>query len=167
MYARTAESNPEEDKMRFRHVAMIAAVGCAAFLPGSAGAGVSGKVVLTTQMGGKVEVPAGSGDPDGKGFVAVKVNPSKGKLCFGMEWERITDPSAAHIHKAPRGSAGSIKFTLFEGTTSSPIDGCFRGVKFNFLNKLATNPEAWYVNLHNSEYPDGAIRGQLKFAGTD
>ncbi len=143
--------------------------GCAAALPGAAGAGtLPGKVVLTTQMGGKVEVPAGSGDPDGKGFVAVKVNPEQGRSsASASNGGRITDPSAAHIHKAPRGSAGSIKLTLFEGTTSSPIDGCFRGVKVSLLNKLATDPEAFYVNLHNTEFPDGAIRGQLKFAGTD
>lgn len=154
--------------MRLKRLTVVLMAGCAAALPGAAGAGtLPGKVVLTTQMGGKVEVPAGSGDPDGKGFVAVKVNPSKAKLCFGLEWRGISDPSAAHIHKAPRGSAGPIKLTLFEGTTSSPIDGCFRGVKVRLLNKLATDPEAFYVNLHNTEFPDGAIRGQLKFAGTD
>lgn len=143
------------------------AAGAMVIAPGIGSAGTSGKVVLATQMGGKVEVPAGSGDPDGKGFVAVKVNPGKGKLCFGMEWRNIVDPFAAHIHKAPRGSTGPIKFTLFDGVFSSPVDGCYRNVKFRFLQKLAGNPEAFYVNVHNDEYPNGAIRGQLKFAGTD
>jgi hypothetical protein len=149
-------------------VACVAAVGVLVIAPGVGSAGTSGKVILATQMGGKVEVPAGSGEPDAKGFVVVKANPGKGKLCFAMEWRDMADPFAAHIHKAPRGSVGPIKFTLFDGGTfSSPVDGCYRNVKFRFLAKLAGNPEAYYVNVHSNEYPDGAIRGQLKFAGTD
>ena len=94
--------------MSFMKLSLTAAISVTALVlvPGSGSAG-TGKVVLATQMGGKVEVPAGSGDPDGKGYVAVKVNPAKSKLCFGMEWTNIGDPFAAHIHKAPRGSTGA------------------------------------------------------------
>ncbi len=154
--------------MGARGRALIGGIAIAGVLiaPGIGSAG-TGKAILATQMGGKVEVPAGSGDPDGKGFVAVKVNPGKGKLCFAMEFRNILDPFAAHIHKAPRGSTGPIKFTLFDGVTSSPIDGCYRDVSPRLLAKLGSVPERYYVNVHNDDYPDGAIRGQLKFAGTD
>ena len=155
--------------MKTTTLAAATVVAAAALAPAISSAGVGGgKVILATQMGGKVEVPAGSGDPDGKGFVAVKVNPNKGKLCFSMDWRNIQDPFAAHIHKAPRGSTGRIKLTLFDQVVSSPINRtCGTGIKFGLLAKLAGNPEAYYVNVHNDEYPDGAIRGQLKFAGTD
>ena len=57
-----------------------------------------------------------------------------------------------------------MKVLLFEDRSGLPgrrFDDCVKG-KRKTLRKIARNPERFYVNIHNDDYPDGAIRGQLK-----
>ena len=59
---------------------------------------------------------------------------------------------------------GPVKVTLFDDPVGIPgptAEGCIKNVKRKLVRKLAKTPEAFYVNLHNGDYPDGAIRGQL------
>src|ERR671919_656652 len=41
------------------------------------------------------------------------------------------------------------------------VKGCVR-IQGSLLRKLKRQSERYYVNVRNSEYPDGAIRGQLE-----
>ena len=121
---------------------------------------------LSAKLKGNEEV--GGGDPNGRGeaFVAVK-KPSKRKLCFELRWDKIEPPTAAHIHKGAEGVDGPIKVTLFEdpdGLTVSEVEGCVKKVRKRIAKRLRRTPEKFYVNVHNAEYPDGAIRGQLDLA---
>ena len=95
--------------------------------------------------------------------MAVK-KPSKRKLCFELSWERIEPPTAAHIHKGAKGVDGPIKVTLFEDANGVPgetAEGCVKKIRKRIAKKLKKTPEKYYVNVHNAEFPDGAIRGQL------
>src|SRR5918994_1094622 len=119
---------------------------------------------LSAKLKGNEEV--GGGDPNGRGeaFVAVK-KPSKRKRCFYLSWDKIEPPTAAHIHKGAKGVDGPIKGTLFEdpnGLNASAVDGCVKKIKKRIAKKLRRAPENFYVNVHNAEFPDGAIRGQLE-----
>jgi hypothetical protein len=38
---------------------------------------------------------------------------------------------------------------------------CVRGLGERFIKKIAHNSSSYYVDVHNSEFPDGALRGQL------
>lgn len=124
-------------------------------------------VQLSAKLKGTEEVP-GPGDPNGKGEAFVNVNRKKRKVCFQLEFKRIGDPTAGHIHKGVDGEAGPVKVTLFEDPAGLPspgaVDGCVRDLKRRLVRKLAKRPQRFYVNLHNAEYPDGAIRGQLERA---
>jgi CHRD domain len=115
--------------------------------------------LLTANLSGSKEVP-GPGDEDGKGKAAVKVKPSDGKLCFALRWRDIADPTAAHVHKAPKGEAGDVVVPLFEGTADD--SGCVENLDEALLRDIKRHPRDYYVNIHNAEFPDGAIRGQLK-----
>jgi hypothetical protein len=121
---------------------------------------------LSAKLKGNQEVDGG--DPNGRGeaFVAVK-KPRKRKLCFELSWDKIEPPTAAHIHKGVKGVNGPIKVTLFEdpdGLTVSEVEGCVKKVRKRIAKRLRKTPEKFYVNVHNAEYPDGAIRGQLELA---
>jgi hypothetical protein len=119
---------------------------------------------LSARLKGANEVP-GPGDPNGKGEAFVTVKPAKRKVCFQLSWKRIADATAAHIHKGVEGDAGPIKVLLFEDNTGLPspgaVDGCVKHLKRKLLRRIKRHPDRFYVNIHNDQYPDGAIRGQL------
>jgi len=118
---------------------------------------------LSAKLKGNEEV--GDGDKNGRGevFMAVK-KPRKRKLCFQLSWGKIESPTAAHIHKGAKGADGPIKVTLFEDANGVPgetAEGCVKKIRKRIAKKLKKAPEKYYVNVHNAEFPDGAIRGQL------
>jgi hypothetical protein len=116
---------------------------------------------LSAKLKGSEEVP-GPGDKNGKGEAFVSVKAAKGKLCWQVSWVKIAEPSAAHVHKGAKGVAGPVKVTLFDSPQPSDIaEGCARKQDKKLLKRIARSPEKFYVNVHNAEFPDGAIRGQL------
>jgi hypothetical protein len=144
-------------------LALLALAAVALAIPALSTAG--GKVVVTAKLRGASEVP-GPGDPNGKGEIDVTLKPAKRKLCFNLEIEKLENAAAAHIHKGAEDVAGPIKVTLFEqdppvGGTGA-YEGCVKNLKRKLLRTIGRKPEKFYANVHNSEYPDGAIRGQLE-----
>jgi CHRD domain len=120
-------------------------------------------VQLSAKLKGASEVP-GPGDPNGKGEIFMAVKKQKRKVCFELTFRKIEDPTAGHIHKGARNEAGPVKVLLFEDPSGLPghrFEDCVKG-KRKTLRKIARNPGNYYVNVHNEDYPDGAIRGQLK-----
>jgi hypothetical protein len=121
---------------------------------------------LSAELKGNQEVP--HADPNGRGDASITVKkPSKRKLCYQLSWDKIEPPTAAHIHKGAEGVNGPIKVTLFEdpnGLTASSADGCVKKIPKRIAKKLRKSPENFYVNIHNGEHPNGAIRGQLELA---
>ena len=63
-----------------------------------------------------------------------------------------------HIHIGAEGIAGPV----VQGLTA-PTDGHSSGCVVNdaLADALAADPGNYYVNVHNAEYPAGAVRGQL------
>ncbi len=58
----------------------------------------------------------------------------------------------------PEGSSGTVVVAL-----QPPSDGKSSGcVVTTFAQDILENPEEFYVNVHNVDYPGGAIRGQLE-----
>jgi CHRD domain len=119
---------------------------------------------LQAKLKGKEEVP-GPGDNDGKGEAQLETKIAKSKLCYLVEYEDIGTATAAHVHKGPKGEAGKIVIPLFEEQTESPAEDCIKVEKDRTLKKIVKNPSDYYVNVHNEEFPEGAIRGQLKIVG--
>ena len=152
--------------MRVKILTLLAGAGAfaAVAIPALVSAAPGDKVELTAKLDGKQEVP-GPGDEDGKGNAELKLNSKKKKVCFDISFSNIVDPNQAHIHKGPKGDDGPIKLELFADTSfSSPVEDCVKA-KEKLINRITKNPERFYVNLHNTEFPDGAIRGQLKGGG--
>jgi CHRD domain len=118
---------------------------------------------LSAKLKGNEEIQGGDKNGRGEAFVAVR-KAKKRKLCFQLSWGKIEAPTAAHIHKGVKGTNGPIKVTLFEDPNGLPgetAEGCVKKIKKRIAKKLRRTPEKFYVNVHNAEFPDGAIRGQL------
>ena len=129
-------------------------------LPAIGLAGAS-DVQLSAKLQGAREVP-GPGDPNGKGEAFIVAKVGKGKICWQVSTEKIAEPTAAHIHRGSPDVAGPVKVTLYGTPQPDPTaEGCARGLKNKLVRRIARHPERFYVNVHNTEYPDGAIRGQL------
>lgn len=119
--------------------------------------------------GGAAEVPD-PGDPDGSGAAEVKVNVRKQKVCFALVVLDITLPAvAAHIHEGEAGVAGPVVVTLkapeeVAGTGIGLATGCAKQLAKPLLRDIKANPGNYYINVHTSDYPGGAVRGQLEAA---
>ena len=114
---------------------------------------------LSAVLTGAAEVP-GPGDPDGAGTAKLWLNQGQGRICFSLTWKDIATPTAAHIHDGAKGVAGAVVVTLSTGTPFRSM-GCATGVAKALIKDIRQNPHDYYVNVHNSTYPGGAIRGQL------
>jgi hypothetical protein len=128
---------------------------------------------LAAKLKGANEVPPA--DPDGRGLALVKTG--RPKVCFAIGWARIGAPIFAHIHTGVAGVNGGVVVLFFDvpevaGTppnmppgelpnTISAVGGCVDGQDPAVLHDIRDDPRAFYVNVHTSEFPGGAIRGQL------
>jgi len=98
------------------------------------------------------------GHPNGSGFVVVHLSTAKGTACWQFtNVKNIAKPTQAHIHKGGKGVSGPVVIPF---GASYKAKGCAKAAK-SLIGKIETNPNRYYVNIHNAKYPAGAIRGQL------
>lgn len=95
------------------------------------------------------------GDPDGFGVADLRIDAAT----FTIEWDfmvaNIALPlTGAHIHQNVAGQNGPVVVNF---------NGQLSGSGFNDpdLANVIANPKDFYVNLHNADFPNGAIRGQI------
>jgi hypothetical protein len=121
-----------------------------------------GPRTFTAALTGAAEVP-GPGDPDGSGHATITINYGASTLCWQIRVTGITLPATgAHIHDAPAGVAGPVFVALSAPGSKGASSGC-ASVSQDKLKAIIENPSDYYVNVHNSDYPAGALRGQLVF----
>ncbi len=123
--------------------------------------------VLAGKMTGGVEVPPG--DPDGSGRAVITLKPGSQTVCYQLSWSSIGVVTAAHIHVGPAGVAGPIVVPFFNGQTLPPtvsaVSGCVKNVDVSLIAQIRDNPSGFYVNVHTTDFPTGAIRDQLHKRG--
>lgn len=103
----------------------------------------------------------GGGDPDGYAEAEVTVADNLDNICWEIKNIRgIATPTAAHIHRGARGVNGPPVFTLKQANEGG-WKGCSNRSEWT-EDAIENNVSGFYVNVHNGEYPDGAIRGQLR-----
>jgi hypothetical protein len=122
---------------------------------------------FSTELTGAAEVP-GPGDPDGGGTATITVNPGQEEVCWELLVTNITLPATgAHIHEGAAGVAGGVVVTLTppvdvgDDDASGFSSGCTTVEDRELALDILKNPENYYVNVHTTDFPDGAIRGQL------
>ena len=119
-----------------------------------------GEALYTASFSGAEEVPPRASP--GTGNLGVILNSMQDKFRASGGFQGLTDRSTvAHIHQAPPGINGAIRFEL----TISPL-----GMTFGALSAVQPITAAdvalldagqMYVNIHSVPFPAGEIRGQL------
>lgn len=112
---------------------------------------------LSAILTGDAEVP-GPGDPDGSGTAILRLNSGRERICFNIEVADIEEVTAAHIHVGTEDESGPIVVDF--DVDNNGLRGCV-DVERRLVKEIRKNPEDYYVNVHNGEYPAGALRGQL------
>lgn len=145
-----------------RRLAMFALVGLVSVfgsaLPAHADTGTVSVSYAT--LTGAAEVP-GPGDPDGSGWAEVVTVPDLGLVCYVIVVSGIETATAAHIHVGGPTVAGPVVVHLKAPNRAGVSAGCVRDVDPELAANIAHNPGAYYVNVHNTPFPGGAVRGQL------
>jgi CHRD domain len=144
-------------------------------VPVSAGGTDRGPVGFgVVRLDGQQEVgPTGEpgvGDPDGRGTFGYVAFDSQ--LCYLLTAQRVATPTAAHIHAGARGTNGGI--VVFLDTPAQGFSAnCITAqpdttpdtpmiLVQSELDDIIANPAGFYANVHNADFPAGAIRGQLR-----
>jgi hypothetical protein len=116
-----------------------------------------GTKTLTSSMLGSNEVPAGA--PNGSGKAVIVMSTRLGRVCWTFaNLKGLDTVTAAHIHQAPKGKSGKIVVPFFAGALKN--HGCVK-TDDSVIKAIENNPSNYYVNIHTTKYPAGAIRGQL------
>ena len=105
--------------------------------------------------------PMVCGDPDAFAAMILIVNPNRDTVCFLTKWWNIDGTVvAAHIHPAPRGVAGPVAVPLFAGSFAGTAKtrGCVSAM--GLADDILANPAGYYVNIHSTTFPPGAVRAQ-------
>ena len=138
--------------------------------------------VLEGSLSGRAEVQTDgsqriAGDPNGSGEVYVfGIDGDPTTLCYVLTVDKIADvelapgaPRAAHIHRGVAGANGPVEVNLAWPQGGQAAD-CLtegeagKGLTAGEVQAILADPASYYVNVHNSEYPGGAIRAQLESA---
>ena len=121
---------------------------------------------FTIQLSGAEEVcptaPGTCGGP-GTGTATITIDRNARTLCYAITTQNVALPLlAAHIHVAPVGEAGPVVVPLFtQPVNATTVAACLSDLDKNLLKAIIRNPENYYVNVHNTPFPNGAVRGQL------
>lgn len=116
---------------------------------------------FVANLSGLNEVPPA--DLDGNGTALVTITGTT--VSYEIVVNNISAPTAQHIHIGPAGVNGPIVVNL-PGTWTGSGNGPWTLVG-NTTTDLATassiiaTPSGFYVNVHNADFPGGAVRGQL------
>ena len=114
---------------------------------------------LRAELSGANELSGG--DPDGSGVARLRLNQGRHRICYKIEVADIALPvTAAHIHEGAADVDGAIvvEFGPFDEGTAV---GCVTDLERSLIKAIRRHPADYYVNVHNDEFPDGAVRGQL------
>ena len=111
------------------------------------------------------EVPEG-GDPNGQGSAELNLSEQAKQACYSINWKGLKgEVTAFHLHAAAEGTEGPHWIDFFNDQHFPGADGKASGcvpATQQQIHAVIADPANYYLNVHSTVFPDGAIRGQLK-----
>jgi hypothetical protein len=99
---------------------------------------------------------------EGSGSFAAQSNVGQGRICWRITVTGLEDVTAAHIHYRTGLKARQIAVPLaLPLPFAPPVTGCTNAPRA-LLRQIVLHPGGFYVNVHTTTYPEGAITGMLK-----
>lgn len=134
--------------------------------------------VASAALDGRNEVDDASdrrivGDKNGSGSAVVfGIDGDPNTLCYSLIVSKIGPATGAHIHEGAPGENGPVVAFLAPPADKTAGDCLTDGEMGKFAEdengeplataaEILANPSDYYVNVHNEQFPGGAIRGQL------
>ncbi len=144
--------------------------------PGGGGqAGGDARTLEVLLNGAKIP---GGGDADGRGTARFELDPATGSVCVEVAWRGLDGAvTAAHVHRAPRGVVGPHHIDLINAEhlvgSRNLLAACVAveagghghgggsATPAETIQQVIDRPQDFYLNVHTTAFPAGAIRGQL------
>jgi CHRD domain len=135
-----------------RTLPVIAALVATLVLAAPAGAAVKR---LETNLRG-----SSATDADGRGTAKLRLDRARKRVCYTINVRNIDDVVAAHIH---RHSDGGIVVDLVTAPEAgNRFTGCTKDVAKSQIRRILRRPRRFYVNVHTTPFPGGAVQGTLR-----
>lgn len=125
--------------------------------------GETGGVRFTANMTGAQEVP-GPGDANATGTATIRVNPGLPQICYEITVANIDGTvNNAHIHIIDPATNFGPPVVNLESPVTGSVTDCATAPNVTREEALAIikNPENYYINIHSTAFPNGAVRGAL------
>ena len=135
-----------------RTLPVIAALVAALVLAAPAGAAVKR---LETNLRGSAAT-----DTDGRGTAKLRLNRERKRVCFTITVRDIDDVVAAHIHR--RSDRGIAVNLITAPASGNRFTGCTEDVSKALIRRILRKPRRYYVNVHTTPFPGGAVQGTLR-----
>ena len=103
----------------------------------------------------------GPGDPDGYGTAEISFSDELTRVCWDLnDLQNLGPITGAHIHRGAAGQNGPVVLP-FTRSAEGGWRGCSTDTDW-VQRAFSEGLSNYYVNVHTAEYPEGAIRGQLR-----
>jgi hypothetical protein len=124
--------------------------------------------LYSANLAGDQVVP-GPGDPDAVGRVwdlGLGIDPdvpNGGRICVGWEITDMGPATSAEIGIGQPGEAGTTVVSVIPPDEEGAGYDCAVDLDPAVVQAILDDPTAYFVQVRNDEFPDGAMRGQIQF----
>lgn len=140
-----------------RH-SFTAAAALAVLITGTTGARAADDKKFTVALEGD-QVTVG-GDPDGTGTATIRIDAQAGEICYRLRTRNIDEAFASHIHEGAAGTDGPVVVNFTPPGANGMSSGCVN-VGRELATEIANDATDYYVVVHTTPFPAGALRGQM------
>ena len=100
-----------------------------------------------------------AGDLDGGGKAALDAHPGRDELCLTLAVSALAPVTAVHLHAQSTGTSGPV-VADWTAPTGGGSPACV-AVSDQLIKTIRKQPGKYYLDVHTTEFPNGAVRGPL------